>query len=45
MFKVSRPYAVRVINCLKLFVVAMAMVDTCVQSITSLRIIIRLLCW
>ena len=49
MFKVSRPYALLsgyyVINCLKLFVVAMAMVvigDTCVQSIMAIRTIIRL---
>ena len=53
MFKVSRPYAllsgyyvgIIVINCLKLFVVAMAMVvlgDTCIMAI---RTIIRLLCW
>ena len=56
MFKVSRPYAllsgyyvgIIVINCLKLFVVDMAMVvlgDTCVQSIMAIRTIIRLLCW
>ena len=31
-----------VINCPRLFVVAMAMVDTCVQSITALSSIFRL---
>ena len=49
MFKVSWPYALLsgyyVGNCLRLFVVAMVMVvigDTCVQSITAIRTIIRL---
>ena len=54
MYKVLQPYIPMleiVINCLRLllsFIVTMAMVvmgGMCVQSITAIRTIIRLLCW